>query len=1317
MLPVFLLILFVLIEAAFIIQGYLAVQHAAREAARWAVTYRPVRGEKMDGTVCDNPSAGDAVEDFVRTNAGFNCDPGESEAEYRNRRVAIIKEDAVQRAAGLRIKALALTDGDFATHGDTPGFFGVRVFGDTWANERVSDHPGLPGRRVYVEVVHNVEIIDPLIRAIATHVQVRGSVNMINEGVQVGAQNPDDDDDPNDTPAPPNTPEPPKPPTPTHTPTPRPTSTPPPGGYQVYIPFDYVTNTLPLERGHLVDALVTNDQGTPLPDVIVSFSTDAGAYHYSGLEDVQHQYAEVWTGANGIAQKTIYKNDAGVANLRAWVDMDGNKIWSSDEPSDTAIKEWFWSDAPYIIASSYEVLPLEVISVDLYKHDPGQNSYTLLWCRTSITGGVEAQTLFDNSINVDGGGQAWDLETTIPGESAGTYRLETHSTPSTCGNAGTLAAASADIRVLPLPPDLRVTGISYPESYGDVLPADTEIPFMIEVENLNPWGVSAGSSPFDVDLYVNPRLSPPSQGQIGDAKQWLSTLGPYETDVVTVVLTLAPGMHELWAQVDTGNYVLEQDEDNNVFGPVVVDVDCTVDSTPYGDDFEDGSFDGKWQTAEMGTNVYGSVTESGDGHLQIHGRGSTIWGTSDNFFYVYQSIAGDFDARLRVVSPPGNNHSKLGLMIRGSASAASRHVLLAARDGNGRRLQFAYRQTDGGGTEYAGSELSGLPSPPVWLRIVRNGSNFAYYYAHAEEPGVGDWTQHDTGALVNMGDTVLVGMAHATYSSSDSRTSRSDEFVICQGGDGAPPPGLKECTQLIEAGSFEGNQEAVFEHWKAGEQAIAFQRTGFMQYDRAFSMRLHASLGGTFPGCYVLNPWLYQTVRIPSNIYTMTTITVDGYRTVGGSRTACSVFNSVDFDDRFYVQIEDGVSNPYYRLWPTSGNEPEDPSTEPVPPTETPIPSPTPTPTPMPPCLRDDFDDDVVGAEWTSAYIGDAAGRPGSVTESGGLMTVAGRGSSLWASDHLHFVYQEITGDFWVELEINSFGGSGGDWRKGGLMIRDSLQSQAPRVMVNYAPGQGVLQFAYRQTDGGGGGNDFASNVSVSLPVLVAVERRGNRFTAYYSTDGGVTWIQPTGGLGGVVNVTMDGDPMVGMGVSSYDDSRTLQASFEYIEICDVVLLPPTPTPQSHEHWQRFSADFSGDVDLQSLAGQDVNVRFFGEHDEDQYGTWFYVDDVACNVCTEWPTPEPNPDMATIGGTVWARLGASGYRSMAGVDVVAYRRGGTLYRTRSIHDGSYHFYNVPPGTYYIYAQIWIGNTLYTNSATVTLVSGERRDDIMLWFGG
>jgi hypothetical protein len=321
-----------------------------------------------------------------------------------------------------------------------------------------------------------------------------------------------------------------------------------------------------------------------------------------------------------------------------------------------------------------------------------------------------------------------------------------------------------------------------------------------------------------------------------------------------------------------------------------------------------------------------------------------------------------------------------------------------------------------------------------------------------------------------MGNSVLVGIAHAKYSSWGSPfTSQVDEFVVCPAPEVPPmppPPGLRECTQLFEAQDFEGNLTNVFPPWHAGDSPGAWQRDGYAPHWGAFSAHLHASQA-TWP-CDTTppyDPWLAQAVLVPTTTYTMTSIAIEGYRAVGGSRAECSIYGSTDADDALYVELLDAASNP----------------------------------------------------------------------------------------------------------------------------------------------------------------------LTTSLPIV----------------DGGVV----------------------------------------------------TDT------WQRFGVDFDS-IDLQPYAGQNIWVRFYTVHDGDRYGTYFYMDDLECNFCTEWPIPEEEPGTASIGGRVRAVVG-SGTQDMPGVTVVAYSQGGEVYQTLSIHDGTYHFYNIPPGTYTIYAQTWVSSRLLTDSATVTVVSDER----------
>jgi hypothetical protein len=153
--------------------------------------------------------------------------------------------------------------------------------------------------------------------------------------------------------------------------------------------------------------------------------------------------------------------------------------------------------------------------------------------------------------------------------------------------------------------------------------------------------------------------------------------------------------------------------------------------------------------------------------------------------------------------------------------------------------------------------------------------------------------------------------------------------------------------------------------------------------------------------------------------------------------------------------------------------------------------------------------------------------------------------------------------------------------------------------------------------------------------------------------------------------------------------------------------------PIAPENWVPFEENFSGDVDVQSLVDQEIDIRFYATHDADQYGTWFYLDDLEVEICNEWPVPDPEPDTASIGGDLRVLIGGIP-EAQQGVDVWAYSEDGQVYRTVTIQDGSYHFYNIAPGTYTIYSEIWIGGTLRSATTTVTVAPNERNNSVNLF---
>ncbi|MDH4028831.1 MAG: DUF1349 domain-containing protein, partial [Nitrospirota bacterium] len=159
------------------------------------------------------------------------------------------------------------------------------------------------------------------------------------------------------------------------------------------------------------------------------------------------------------------------------------------------------------------------------------------------------------------------------------------------------------------------------------------------------------------------------------------------------------------------------------------------------------------------------------GLLTVWSNGNNLWGTADQFRFVYQNISGDFDVRLRVIKPPtesGQTFAKAGLMIRASTNTGSRHVKAMLTNLSG--LQFSYRATSGGDTTLLGNYVA--IAYPAWVRIVRSGNTFTNYYS---SDGAA-WTLHSS-ITVDIPSDALIGMATSAYSTSTLGKAEYDQFT------------------------------------------------------------------------------------------------------------------------------------------------------------------------------------------------------------------------------------------------------------------------------------------------------------------------------------------------------------------------------------------------------------------------------------------------------------------------------------------------------------------------------------------------------------
>jgi regulation of enolase protein 1 (concanavalin A-like superfamily) len=1129
-LPVLMLIILAIIETALIFQGYLAVQHAAREAARWAVTYQPERGMKEDGTPC-TPS-----------DACYN----ESEQAYLARRVVMIKQVAVEQAKGLRIDASATSE-------DEPNYYGVEVWGFPSFEDAVQqDHPSLPGLPVLVRVVHNVELLDPLIPAFTGvhRVRVHAEAEMINEGTQAGRGNI----------------APPSiggsiPPVPTSDYSPLVTDTPEGGG---------VTQTPP---GTPTSTSTATPTPTPTPTGTPT-ATPTGAF---------------------------------------------------------------------ITSSDYVVTPTMTILIDVNQHPA--RTYELHWVDASYS----TVAVIDPALVVDATGFSYDNEFTIPASTHGIHYIETRV-------SDTMYARSAPIQVLRPPSDLVVLDIGVPQ---EIAPNE-EITVSVKVQNLTAGFVT---SYFDVDLYVDPAYEPiPSQP--GDSKQWLLGIGPFETQVVTHVVTLyGGGAHELWAQVDSSNWVPdEMNETNNIFGPLGVTA-SSGECSDVSDRFGGSTLDPKWSSAMIGNASVHNTTIEADGTLSIETNGTSIWNTSDaGATFLYQSFEGDFVASLKINQGlDTSGYAKLGLMVRNSTAASSAAVMVMHTRDNG--IQPAYRTTGGSMNNIASN--TGNSSVPVWVRIMRVGNHFSVYDSYDGS----NWNYRGA-ATNNLPDSVLVGIAGASYSGGTS-TGNVDDFEVC------PIDGEADLCQAY-SDDFEGGSPVVWSDVDIGTTAPGSSSVsgGTM------------TVSGNGASLWSTDNFHFTYQQVSGSF--VATLQINSRPDVSSSGKAGLMVRSSTSDDsarvmvmlrgdgvQFGVRAYDGGSAQY--IASTVSASP-----------------------PVWARIVRSGDTFLVyystdGANWNYA---------GSTTATLTEEVMVGIGVSSYSSgvvDDSNFDNFELCPS------------DGGDIAPPPLPpeekppgLKECTQVielgdfEATFITPPWERNSPDTKKAFNESRSG----NFSLNLRASKGIP-PVYSKLNPWS--YQTVAVPGEILPT--TTGTLSFWqfVEADPE---GSTPDPDDYLLLAVRDSDGITQTAGIPLAQGDTDTPEFQQKIISVEEHIDIESFAEQDIQLMFYAEHDGVDSGTYFYIDDVRFDICTVQPIPDPIPGTASIGGMVEVLLAGTPTK-MPGIKVQAFTPGGELLRSQSIHDSTYHFYNITPGEYIIYAEVWVGGHLYTATTEVTVSADERNYSVNL----
>ena len=175
---------------------------------------------------------------------------------------------------------------------------------------------------------------------------------------------------------------------------------------------------------------------------------------------------------------------------------------------------------------------------------------------------------------------------------------------------------------------------------------------------------------------------------------------------------------------------------------------------------------------------------------------------------------------------------------------------------------------------------------------------------------------------------------------------------------------------------------------------------------------------------------------------------------------------------------------------------------------------------------------------WQSRDIG-SVGLAGSSTYSSGIYSVAGSGSDIWsAADSFQYAYQAMSGNGQIVARVTSLQNTH-SYAKAGVMLRESLTSNSPHVLLDVLP-DGRVELLSRSA-AGGSTVSLAPGVTQAKPAWLRLVRNGTTVTAAVSADG-ATWRT-------VGSATLGTAAYAGLAVTSHNTGTRNTATFDNVSV------------------------------------------------------------------------------------------------------------------------------------------------------------------------
>ncbi len=155
--------------------------------------------------------------------------------------------------------------------------------------------------------------------------------------------------------------------------------------------------------------------------------------------------------------------------------------------------------------------------------------------------------------------------------------------------------------------------------------------------------------------------------------------------------------------------------------------------------------------------------------------------------------------------------------------------------------------------------------------------------------------------------------------------------------------------------------------------------------------------------------------------------------------------------------------------------------------------------------------------------------------------TLGGGGENMWfGTDAFHFLWKRGQGDVSLAADIRFLGTGGHPHRKAALLIRQSLEPDAPYVDA-VVHGDGLTSLQYREVKGG---LTHQIEASIKGARRIRIEKEGRYVYMSVAAEG-----EPLRSAGGSFRIQLAEPFLVGLGVCAHDNAAFETAVFSKVEM------------------------------------------------------------------------------------------------------------------------------------------------------------------------